>query len=275
MPYLTVGRDACNIDIYFEDHGVGKPVVLIHGFPLSGREWEKQISPLVESGHRVVVYDRRGFGRSTQTIKGYDFDTFSEDLRKLIKQLDLRDVALVGNSMGAGEVARYIGRYGSTNISRVVFIGGAPPCLMKSEENPAGVDVSVRTQLETAVKKDRLTFLTSFLENMYNADALLGTRLTEEDLHYAWQIASMASPIGTLKCICTWWSDFRPDVAKINVPALIVHGGADRSVPIEGTSRRLQEAIRGSRLAIIEDAPHGLVWTHADKLNPVLTDFLK
>ena len=275
MPYLTVGRDAGNIDIYFEDHGVGKPVVLIHGFPLSGREWEKQIPPLVESGHRVVVYDRRGFGASTQTITGYDFDTFAEDLRKLIKHLDLRGVSLVGNSMGAGEVARYIGRYGSVNIERAVFIGGVPPYLMKSEENPAGVDVSVRTQLENAVKKDRLTFLTSFLENMYNADALLGTRLTEEDLRYAWQIASMASPIGTLKCICTWWSDFRPDVAKINVPALIVHGGADRTLPLEGTSKRLQQAIRGSRLAIIESAPHGLVTTHADNLNPLLVDFLK
>jgi non-heme chloroperoxidase len=275
MPYLTVGRDAGNIDIYYEDHGVGRPVVLIHGFPLSGREWEKQIPPLLETGHRVIVYDRRGFGRSTQTIMGYDFDTFAEDTRKLIKHLDVKGVTLVGNSMGAGEVARYIGRYGSMNIDRVVFIGGVPPYLMKSEENPEGVDVSVRTALETALKKDRLTFLTTFLENMYNADALLGTRLTEEDLRYAWQIASMASPIGTLKCICTWWSDFRPDVAKINVPALIVHGEADRSVPLEGTSRRLQQAIRGSRLAIIEGAPHGLVTTHADKLNPILVDFLK
>ncbi len=162
MPYLTVGRDAGNIDIYYEDHGVGKPVVLIHGFPLSGREWEKQVPPLLETGHRVVVYDRRGFGRSTQTIKGYDFDTFAEDLRKLIKHLDLRDVALVGNSMGAGEVARYIGRYGSLNISRLVFIGGSVPYLTKSEANPAGVDIAMRTQLETALKKDRLTFLTQF-----------------------------------------------------------------------------------------------------------------
>jgi len=275
MPYLTVGRDAGNIDIYFEDHGVGKPVVLIHGFPLSGREWEKQIPPLLETGHRVVVYDRRGFGRSTQTIKGYDFDTFAEDLRKLIKHLDLKGVALVGNSMGAGEVARYIGRYSSMNVERVVFIGGVQPYLMKSDENPAGFDTSVRTQLETSFKKDRLTFLTSFLENMYNADALLGTRLTEEDLRYAWQIASMASPIGTLKSICTWWSDFRPDVAKINVPALIVHGGADRSVPIEGTSKVLQGAIRGSRLAVIEGAPHGLIMTHADKVNPLLVEFLR
>jgi pimeloyl-ACP methyl ester carboxylesterase len=250
-------------------------VVLIHGFPLSGREWEKQVPPLLETGHRVIVYDRRGFGRSTQTIKGYDFDTFSEDLRKLIKHLDIRDVALVGNSMGAGEVARYVGRYGSMNISRVVFIGGALPYLTKSEVNPAGLDTTVRTQLETAVKKDRLTFLTSFVENMYNADALLGTRLTEEDLRYAWQIASMASPIGTLKCICTWWSDFRPDVAKINVPALIIHGEADRSVPVEGTSRLLQQSIRGSRLVMIEGAPHGLLTTHADKVNPLLVDFLR
>ena len=275
MAHLTVGRDAGNIDIYFEDHGVGKSVVLIHGFPLSGRMWEKQIPPLVETGHRVVVYDRRGFGQSTQTIKGYDFDTFAEDLRKLIKHLDLRDVSLVGYSMGAGEVARYIGRYGSQNIARVVFISGLPPYIMKSDENPAGVDTTMRTALENTVKNDRLAFLTAFVENMYNADALLGTRLTEEDLRYAWQIGSMASPIGTLKCICTWWSDFRPDVAKINVPALIIHGDADRTLPLEGTSRVLQRAVRGSRLAVIEGAPHGLLTTHADKVNPLLVDFLR
>ena len=275
MPYLTVGRDAGNIDIYYEDHGVGKPVVLIHGFPLSARAWEKQVPPLLETGHRVIVYDRRGFGRSTQTIRGYDFDTFAEDLRKLIKHLDIRDVALVGHSMGAGEVARYIGRYGSVNIDRVVFIAGLPPYFMKSEENPAGVDTSVRTELENACKKDRLTFLTSFLENTYNADSMLGTRLTEEDLRYAWQLASMASPIATLKCICTWWSDFRPDVAKINIPTLILHGDADRTVPLEGTSKPLQHAIRGSRLAVIEGAPHGLLTTHADKVNPLLVEFLR
>src|SRR5215469_15338257 len=275
MPYLTVGRDAGNIDIYFEDHGVGRPVILIHGFPLSGRMWEKQIPPLLEKGHRVVVYDRRGFGRSSQTIAGYDFDTFAEDLRKLIKHLDLRDVALVGHSMGGGEVARYIGRYGSVNISRVVFIAGLPPNILKSNENPAGMEERVKGQLEDAIKKDRLTFLTSFLENMYNADAWLGRRLTEEDLRYAWQIAAMASPIATLKCICTWWSDFRPDVAKINVPALIIHGDADRTLPLEGTSRVLQRAIRGSRLAVIEGAPHGLLTTHADMVNPLLVDFLR
>jgi non-heme chloroperoxidase len=275
MPYLTVGRDAGNIDIYYEDHGVGKPVILIHGFPLSGRVWEKQVPPLLATGHRVVVYDRRGFGRSTQTIKGYDFDTFSEDLRKLIKHLDLRDVALVGHSMGGGEVARYVGRYGSINISRLVFIAGLPPYILKSDQNPAGVDAGVRTQFEDAIKRDRLTFLTAFLENMYNADALLGTRLTEEDLRYVWQIGAMASPIGTLKCICTWWSDFRPDVTKINIPTLIIHGDADRNLPLEGTSRVLQRAIPGSRLAVIEGAPHGLLMTHADKVNPLLVDFLK
>ena len=275
MPHLTVGRDAGNIDIFYEDHGVGKPVVLIHGFPLSGRAWEKQIPPLLATGHRVVVYDRRGFGQSTQTIAGYDFDTFAEDLRKLIKHLDLRDVALVGHSMGGGEVARYIGRYSSMNISRVVFISGLPPNILKSDENPAGMDESVKAKLEDAIRKDRLTFLTSFFENMYNADALLGTRLTEEDLRYAWQIGAMASPIGTLKCICTWWSDFRPDVAKINVPALIIHGDADRGLPLEGTSRVLQRVIRGSRLAVIEGAPHGLLTTHADRVNPLLADFLK
>lgn len=275
MPYLTVGRDAGNIDIYFEDHGVGKPVILIHGFPLSGRSWEKQVTPLVESGHRVIIYDRRGFGRSSQTIAGYDFDTFAEDLRKIIKHLDLKYPSLVGFSMGTGEVARYISRYGSNHIDRAVFIAGLPPYILKSEENPSGVDTTVRTQIETAIKQDRLSFLTSFLENMYNADTLLGSRLTEEELRYSWNIASMASPYATLKCVGTWWTDFRGCVTRIDVPSLMIHGDADRIVPLEGSSRLLQRAIRGSRLAVIEDAPHGLITTHADKVNPLLVDFLK
>ncbi|HMF53892.1 MAG TPA: alpha/beta hydrolase, partial [Edaphobacter sp.] len=209
MPFLTVGRDAGNIDIYFEDHGVGKPVILVHGFPLSGRSWEKQLSPLIESGHRVIVYDRRGFGRSSQTLSGYDFDTFAEDLRKLIKHLDLKHPSLVGYSMGTGEVARYISRYGSLNVDRAVFIAGIPPYLLRSPENPCGVDAGVRSQMEDSIKTDRLTFLTRFFENMYNADLLLGSRLTEEELRYSWNIGAMASPHATLKCIGTWWTDFR------------------------------------------------------------------
>jgi pimeloyl-ACP methyl ester carboxylesterase len=275
MPYLTVGRDAGNIDLYFEDHGVGKPVVLIHGFPSSGRSWEKQIPSLIDSGHRVITYDRRGFGRSSQTISGYDFNVFSEDLRKLIKHLDLKQPSLVGFSMGAGEVARYISRYGSQNVDRAVFIAGIPPYLMQSPENTSGVGADVRAKLEAAVTKDRLTFLTGFLENMYNADVLLGSRLTEEELRYSWNIGSMASPHATLKCIGTWWTDFRACVAKIDIPSLIIHGDADRTIPLEGSSRLLQRAIRGSRLAVIEGAPHGLLATHADKVNPLLVDFLR
>jgi len=275
MPFLTVGRDAGNIDIYFEDHGVGKPVILVHGFPLSGRSWEKQLSPLIESGHRVIVYDRRGFGRSSQTLSGYDFDTFAEDLRKLIKHLDLKHPSLVGYSMGTGEVARYISRYGSLNVDRAVFIAGIPPYLLRSPENPCGVDAGVRSQMEDSIKTDRLTFLTRFFENMYNADLLLGSRLTEEELRYSWNIGAMASPHATLKCIGTWWTDFRGCVTRIDVPTLILHGDADRIVPLEGTSRLLQSAIRGSRLAVIEGAPHGLLATHADKVNPLLVDFLK
>jgi pimeloyl-ACP methyl ester carboxylesterase len=275
MPYLTVGRDAGNIDLYFEDHGVGKPVVLIHGFPLSGRSWEKQIPSLIDSGHRVITYDRRGFGRSSQTISGYDFDVFSEDLRKLIKHLDLRPPSLVGFSMGTGEVARYISRYGSQNVDRAVFIAGVPPYLMQSPENPSGLDSGVRARMEAAVTQDRLTFLTAFFENMYNANVLLGSRLTEEELRYSWNIASMASPYATLKCIGTWWADFRACVAKIDIPSLIIHGDADRTIPLEGSSRLLQRAIRGSRLAVIEGAPHGLLATHAEKVNPLLVDFLR
>jgi pimeloyl-ACP methyl ester carboxylesterase len=275
MPYLTVGRDAGNIDIYYEDHGVGDPVVLIHGFPLSSRSWEKQIPPLIESGHRVIVYDRRGFGRSSQTIAGYNYDVFAEDLRKIIKHLDLKRPSLVGFSMGAGEVARYISRYGSHNVDRAVFISGVPPYLAQSPENPEGLPDEVRKQIENTVRHDRLTFLTGFFETMYNADVLLGSRLTEEELRYSWNIGSMASPSGTLQCVGTWWTDFRGCVTHIDVPTLIIHGDADRTIPLEGSSRLLQKAIRGSRLAIIQGAPHGLLATHADKVNPLLVDFLR
>jgi non-heme chloroperoxidase len=177
--------------------------------------------------------------------------------------------------MGGGEVARYMGRFGATNVDRAVFISATPPYLLKSEENPGGVEDSVRVALEGAIKKDRLTFLTSFLENFYNADTLLGSRLTEEDLRYSWNIGAMASPTGMLACLKTWWTDFRADVAKINVPTLIIHGDADRTLPIDGTARPLHRAIRGSRLAVIEGAPHGLLTTHADKVNPLLVDFLR
>jgi pimeloyl-ACP methyl ester carboxylesterase len=275
MPYLTVGRDAGNIDIYYEDHGVGNPVVLVHGFPLSSRSWERQIPPLIESGHRVIVYDRRGFGRSSQTIAGYNYDVFAEDLRKIIKHLDLKRPSLVGFSMGAGEVARYISRYGSQNVDRAVFISGVPPYLAQSPENPAGLPDEVRKQIENSIRQDRLTFLTGFFETMYNADLLLGSRLTEEELRYSWNIGSMASPSGTLQCVGTWWTDFRGCVTRIDVPTLIIHGDADRTIPLEGSSRLLQKAIRGSRLAIIQGAPHGLLTTHADKVNPLLVDFLR
>ncbi len=275
MPYLTVGRDADDIKIYFEDHGVGRPVILIHGYPLSGRSWEKQVLALLGAGFRVITYDRRGFGQSSQTATGYDYDVFAEDLCKLIKHLTLKSPALVGFSMGGGEVARFMGRFGTTNVSKAVFISATPPYLLKSEENPGGVEESVRTMIQESAKKDRLTFLTSFLENFYNADVLLGSRLTEEDLRYSWQIASMASPIGTLKCIPTWWTDFRADVAKIDVPTLIIHGDADRTLPIDGTARPLHRAIRGSRLAVVEGAPHGLLTTHAAEVNKLLVEFLK
>jgi non-heme chloroperoxidase len=231
--------------------------------------------PLLESGHRVVVYDRRGFGRSSQTVVGYNYDVFAEDLRKLIKHLDLKQPSLVGFSMGTGEVARYISRYGSQNIGRAVFISGILPYLAQSAENPAGLPEQVRRQIEDAIRQDRLTFLSSFFETMYNADVLLGSRLTEEELRYSWNIGSMASAAGTLQCVGAWWTDFRGCVTRIDVPTLIIHGDQDRTVPLEGSSRLLQKAIRGSRLAVIQGAPHGLLATHADKVNPLLVDFLR
>jgi pimeloyl-ACP methyl ester carboxylesterase len=275
MPYINVGKEnSGSIDLYYEDHGTGKPVILIHGWPLSGRSWEKQVPVLLESGCRVITYDRRGFGDSSKPTFGYDYDTFAEDLHKLITKLELREVALVGFSMGGGEVARYLGAHGSERVSKAVFIAAIPPFLLKTPDNSAGVDGGIFEGIKKAIAADRPAFLSKFLSDFYNFDALGGKLISEQVVQMSWNVAAGASPKGTLDCVSAWLTDFRKDLARIKVPTLVFHGDADRILPLAATGKRTQEAIEGSRLVVVKDGPHGLTWTHAEKVNRDLREFL-
>jgi non-heme chloroperoxidase len=273
--YLNVGQEnSTPIELYYEDHGSGKPVVLIHGWPLSGASWEKQAAALLASGHRVITYDRRGFGKSSQPATGYDYDTFAEDLHKLVTALDLHDFALVGFSMGGGEVARYIGKYGTERVSKAVFMAAVPPFLLKTPDNPNGVDGGVFDGIKKGIAADRPAFLAQFLANFYNVDGLGGKLISDEVVRLSWNVAVGASPKGTLDCVTAWYTDFRKDLPRVDVPALIIHGDADRIVPIEVSGIPTQKAIKGSRLVVVKGGPHGLNWTHADQVNTELVDFL-
>ena len=274
--YINVGQEnSTPIDLYYEDHGSGPPVVLIHGWPLSGRSWEKQLTALVAAGRRVITYDRRGFGKSSQPATGYDYDTFAEDLHKVVTVLDLRDFALVGFSMGGGEVARYLSTYGTDRVSKAVFMAAVPPYLLKTSDNPGGIDIGVFDGIKQGIAADRLAFLSQFLANFYNVDVLRGKQISDEVVRDSWNIASGASPIGTLECVTGWYTDFRKDLRRIDVPTLIIHGDSDRILPIEVTGKASQAAIKGSRLVTVKGGPHGLNWTHADEVNRELVGFLK
>jgi non-heme chloroperoxidase len=275
MPYVTVGKEnSSKIDLYYEDHGSGQPVVLIHGYPLSGASWEKQVPVLLNAGHRVITYDRRGFGKSSQPTTGYNYDTFAEDLHKLITHLELREFALVGFSMGGGEVARYMGKYGSKGLSKAVIISGVPPFLLKTPDNPEGVDGSVFEGIQKAVAADRYAFFTEFFKNFYNTDLLLNKRVSEQAVQANWNLAAGASATASLACVPTWHEDFRKDLNKIDVPALVIHGDADRILPITASGPRTAKLIKGARLSIVKDGPHCITWTHADEVNTELVNFL-
>src|SRR5881628_586292 len=249
MPYINVGKEnSGDIELYYEDHGSGDPVVLIHGYPLSGASWEKQVPVLLSAGHRIITYDRRGFGKSSQPTTGYNYDTFAEDLHKLITHLELREFALVGFSMGGGEVARYLGKYGSKGVSKAVIISGVPPFLMKTRDNPEGVDGSVFEGIQKAVAADRCAFFTEFFKNFYNTDLFLNKRVSEQAVQASWNLAAGASATASLACVPTWHEDFRKDVEKIDVPTLVMHGDADRIVPISASGLRTAKLIKGARL---------------------------
>lgn len=271
MAYVTVGSEnGTPIDLYYEDHGAGRPVVLIHGFPLSAASWEKQVPALLQAGRRVIAYDRRGFGRSSQPAVGYDYDTFAADLDTLLTKLDVRDATLVGFSMGGGEVARYVGRYGTARVSGAVFIAAVPPYLLKADDNPAGVPGEAFEGIKQAILADRPSFLTSFFENFFNADVLKGKGITDEALRMSWNVAAAASPIATYACVDTWGTDFRADLEKFDIPTLVIHGDADRIVPLEAAGKRTAEMVKGSKLVVVPGGPHAVNWTHSEVNGPLL-----
>jgi len=275
MPYLHVGKEnSGDIDLYYEDHGSGDPVVLIHGYPLIGASWEKQIPQLLAAGRRVITYDRRGFGKSSQPTSGYDYNTFAADLRQVVTHLKLQNFALAGFSMGGGEVARYIGTYGSQGVSHAVIISGVPPYLLKTSDNPEGVDAAVFQGIEKAVAADRYAFFTAFFKDFYNADVYLGKRISEETMRASWNVAAAASGVASLACVPTWHEDFRSDVARINVPTLVIHGDADRIVPYHSAGERTAKLVKGARLVTIKDGPHAVITTHAEEVNAALVSFL-
>ncbi len=275
MGHITVGQEnSTDINLYYEDHGSGQPIVLIHGYPLDGHSWEKQIPALLGAGYRVITYDRRGFGQSSQPTVGYDYDTFAADLNTLLETLDLRDVILVGFSMGTGEVGRYLGTYGSARVAKAAFLASLEPFLLKTEDNPEGVDGSVFEGILEAVTKDRYAYFTDFYNAFYNTDENLGTRLSEEVVRANWNTAAGASWYASSAAVPTWTTDFRADIPKIDVPTLIVHGTADRILPIESTGRPFHRALPQAEYVEIEGAPHGLLWTHAQEVTDALLAFL-
>lgn len=275
MPFITVGQEnTTDIELYYEDHGTGQPVVLIHGYPLDGSSWEKQTAALLEAGHRVITYDRRGFGRSSKATEGYDYDTFAADLKTVLDTLDLRDVVLVGFSMGTGELGRYLGTYGSERVAKAVFLGSLEPYLLQADDNPDGVPQSVFDELLAAVQADRYAFFTQFFSGFFNTDEFLGNRLSQEALDANQQLAYNASPYASVWAQPTWLTDFRGDIEKIDVPSLIVHGTGDNILPVDATGRRFAQALPAATYVEIEGAPHGMLWTHADEVNEILLDFL-
>src|SRR5947208_8627735 len=275
MSYVTVGKEnSSKIDLYYEDHGSGQPVVLIHGYPLSGASWEKQVPVLLSAGHRIITSDRRGFGKSSQPTTGYNYDTFAEDLHKLITHLELREFALVGFSMGGGEVARYLGKYGAKGVSKAVIISGVPPFLLKTPDNPEGVDGSVFEGIQKAIVADRYAFFTDFFKSFYNTDLLLGKRVSQQAVQASWNVAAGASATASLACVPTWHEDFRKDISRIDVPTLVIHGDADRILPITASGLRTAKLIKGARLLVVKDGPHCITWTHADEVNSELVNFL-
>jgi len=275
MPRVTVGNENGQpIEIHFEDHGTGDPVVLIHGYPLNGNSWERQERELLANGFRVITYDRRGWGRSSQPTVGYDYDTFAADLKTLLEHLDLNDIVLAGFSMGTGEVTRYLGAYGSDRVRKAALFGAIPPFLLKTDDNPEGVDGAVFEAIKAAIVKDRYAYFKDFFDNFYNVDKLAPDRIGEQAWQASFNVAAAGSPYASYACVDTWLTDFRPDLPKIDVPVLVVHGTDDRILPFEATAARLPELIADATLVPVEGGPHNIGWTHPDEVNAALLEFV-
>jgi non-heme chloroperoxidase len=276
MPTVIVGQENnADIEIYYEDHGAGPPVVLIHGYPLSGRGWDKQVPVLLEAGHRVITYDRRGFGKSSQPAVGYDYDTFAADLHTLLEHLSLHDAVLVGHSMGTGEVTRYLGRYGSARVAKGVLISPIPPYLLQAPDNPDGVPQSLFDGFAAAARADTPAWMKGFLDNFYNIDTLRGTGVSDQAYQASWNLAVTASATAAVACIGTWTTDFRDDLPEIDVPMLVIQGDADQVLPIDKTGQRLPALIKDVQLIVVEGGPHAIPWTHAGQVNTALLGFIR
>src|SRR5215471_9192216 len=288
MPQVTAGRENTgDIDVHYEDHGAGQPVVLIHGYPLSGRAWDKQVPALLGAGYRVITYDRRGFGQSSQPATGYDYDTFAADLHALLEHLDLRDAVLAGHSMGTGEVTRYLASYGSAEhrglqlehqrprVAKGVLVSPIPPYLLQTPDNPDGVPQSLFDGFAQAARSDTPAWLKGFLDTYYNIDTLRGTLVSDQAWQASWNLGVTASAIAAVACIGTWTTDFRADLPKIDVPILVLHGDADQVLPLDKPSKRLPGMIKDVQLTVVEGGPHAIPWTHASQVNTALLDFLR
>ncbi|WBB99335.1 MULTISPECIES: alpha/beta hydrolase [unclassified Solwaraspora] len=278
MGLITVGKEnSTPIELYYEDQGAGQPVVLIHGYPLNGHSWELQTRELLAAGYRVITYDRRGFGSSSKVGSGYDYDTFAADLNTVLETLDLRDVVLVGFSMGTGELARYVSRYGHQRVTKLAFLASLEPFLVARDDNPEGLPQKVFDGIEAAAKGDRYAWYMQFFSDFYNLDENLGSRISQETVTGSWNVAVSSAPVAAYAVVSSWIEDFREDVEAVRAsgkPALILHGTADNILPIDATARRFRRALPDAEYVEIEGAPHGLLWTHAEEVNAVLRTFL-
>jgi non-heme chloroperoxidase len=278
MPFVKVGTEnSADIEIHYNDHGAGQPIVLIHGYPLDGNSWERQERALLAAGYRCISYDRRGFGQSSQPTAGFDYDTFASDLKALLDHLALdQDVVLAGFSMGTGEVTRYLGTYGSAGVSKAALLGVIPPFLLQTQDNPKGVPGNVFEGIKEAIVADRYAYFDDFFANFYNTDVLAPERIGDAALRASFQVAAGSGPYATYACVDAWLTDFRDDLPKIDVPTLVVHGTADRILPFESTAARLRDERLIADLTVIEiaDGPHNIGWTHPDEVNAALLSFL-
>jgi non-heme chloroperoxidase len=276
MGMIKVGQEnSTSIGIYYEDVGSGQPVVLIHGYPLNGHSWEKQTKALLDAGYRVIAYDRRGWGQSSQPTSGHDYDTYAADLKELLDQLDVSDIVLCGFSMGTGEVARYLGTYGSDRVEKAVLLGAVPPFLLKTNDNPEGVDGSVFEGIKETVLKDRYVWFKQFFDDFYNVDKLAPERISEQAWQASFNVACMGSAYSSYACVDTWLTDFRGDLPKINVPTLVVHGTEDRILPFDATAGRLTDLIDEVKVVPVKNGPHNIGWTHPEVVNPLLVAFIE
>lgn len=279
MGFITVDTEnSITTELYYEDHGTGQPVVLIHGYPLDGNSWERQSRELIAAGYRVITYDRRGFGKSSKVGVGYDYDTFAADLNAVLTTLDLRDVILVGFSMGTGELARYVKNFGHERVAKLAFLASLEPFLVAADDNPTGVPQSVFDGIEAAARGDRFAWFTNFYQDFYNLDENLGSRISQEAVTASWNTATQSAPVAAYAVVSAWIEDFRADVEAVRAagkPSLILHGTKDNILPIDATARPFHQAFPEAEYVEIEGAPHGLLWTHADEVNEALLAFVK